>query len=152
MYTLPGTEWALTISYKTTLWDDDGPEGQNLPSTAHQDVWTWRLETNLDRLQNLIKLFYQIPVGGCKYPLITGRDIYKDLLNRLDRIKSYPDPYSPQYVADIYNFILLVEDCCISADCGGCVPMQGIQNTLENPACCKILADAEYIFLKTASP
>ncbi|MGI6296660.1 MAG: hypothetical protein ACOX3G_11290 [Armatimonadota bacterium] len=152
MYTLPGTEWVLTISYKTKMWDDDGPAGPNLPSTAHQDVWTWRLETNLDSLQNLIKMFYQIPVGKCKYPLITGKDIYNDLLRRLDRIKSYPDANSPQYIADLYDFILMVEDCCLTVDCGDCVPMQGIQNTMENPACCKILADAEYIFLKTACP
>ncbi|NLN75283.1 MAG: hypothetical protein GX139_03100 [Armatimonadetes bacterium] len=152
MYEVPGTEWVLTISYKTTPWDDDGPAGPNKLATTHQDVWTWRLDANLDSMQNLVDLFYQLPIGSCGTPIISNEALRDDLINRLQSLKSYPSTDIPEYTMELYDLIMMIQDCCLTVDCGYCSQRAGIYNTVETPACCKLLAEAEYILLKTAIP
>ena len=134
MYELPGTNWTLTISYKL----DDAPY------TTEQDIWTWEVDATLDSLEGIIRLFHQLPAGSCQVPLISSETLYNRLLDDIDRLRSM-DPSDPA-MAELFNeFILLVENNCVTVGCGECVAELGIRNTLENPACCKILADADYI-------
>lgn len=77
--------------------------------------------------------------------MINSETIYNELLASLDRLQSYTDRTDPQFTEDFYTFIMLLEDCCLTVDCGSCGSAIGIRNTAENPACCKLLADADYI-------
>lgn len=143
MYELPGTEWTLTISYKTIVWDDDGA-GPNLPATTHQDVWCWKVDATLESLANLVDLFHELPVGSCQVPILNGKDLYESIEDAISTLQAM-DPSDPE-MAEVFNsFILLLEDSCLTVDCGSCSADLGIRNTTENPACCKLLADADWI-------
>jgi len=140
------TNWVLTISYKTAVWDDDGA-GPNLPATTHQDTWTWKICVTLESLENLVDLFHELPVGSCQVPLLNGKDLYEEIQSTLETLEGM-NPADPE-MAEVFNtFILLLEDNCLTVDCGSCSPDLGIRNTTENPACCKLLADADYLILK----
>lgn len=168
MYEVPGTTFTLSITYKTpTAWDDDGAEGPNLPHTSHQDIWSWTVCADLPHLVNLIDLFYELPSGQFQQPLITSAVLYEELKADLAAIQALvaareevsSDPYAYAAInadlADAINaFNLKVADACITVPCGTdnfLAPGEqqiwggGIRNTVENPACCKILADIEYI-------
>jgi len=143
MYELPGTKWVLTVSYKTSVWDDDGA-GPNLAATTHQDVWEWDVTASLASLANLVDLFHELPVGSCQVALINGADLYKQIQTTITTLEGM-NPADPE-MAEVFNsFILLLEDSCLTVDCGTCSNDLGIRNTSENPACCKLLADADYI-------
>jgi len=142
MYELPGTKWTLTISYKTLVWNDGVPG--NLPATTHQDVWTWEVCATLQSMGNLVDLFHELPVGSCQVPLINGKDLYEGLEEAIGTLETM-DPSDPE-MAEVFNsFILLLEDSCLTVECGSCDSALGIRNTTENPACCKLLADADFI-------
>jgi hypothetical protein len=146
MYELPGTKWTLTISYKTNPWDDDGT-GPNLAATTHQDVWCWEVDATLASMGNLIDLFHELPVGSCQVPLVNGKDLYEELEEGIATLEGM-DPSNPE-MAEVFNsFILLIEDSCLTVECGSCSSDLGIRNTSENPACCKLLADADFIINK----
>jgi len=144
MYELPGTCWVLTITYRTSVWDDDGTAGPNLPATTHQDVWKWCVCADLDHLINLVDLFHELPVGSCQVPLISSESLYAELIASIQALQAM-DPADPEMSEAFNAFILLIEDNCLTVDCGLCVPELGIRNTTENPACCKLLADADFI-------
>ena len=160
MYELPGTKWVLTVTYRTAANWSDG-FGSNLPAATHQDTWTWQVDATLDSLENLIKLFHELPVGSCQVPLISGEDLIfadgvtrddKGLLARIDEIEGL-QPTDPEMAEAFNSLVLLIEDNCLTTDCGVCSPapvtgLVGIRNTVENPACCKLLADADYIMAK----
>lgn len=150
MYELPGTQWILTITYKTMPWDDDGA-GPNLPAITHQDVWTWKVDATLESMESVVKLFHELPVGICDGALINGESLYAQLLDSLEGLRSYTDPTDPEMTEDFFNFILLLEDCCLTVDCGSGGSEMGIRNTVENPACCKLLADADYVLATSGS-
>jgi streptogramin lyase len=134
MYELPGTKWTLTISYKLG----------NPPGTNKQDVWTWQVDATLDSMKNLVELFHELPAGSCQVPLISSEALYVELLSNIVTLQAM-NPTDPE-MAEVFNsFILLVEDSCLTVDCGTCTHELGIRNTVENPACCKILADLDYI-------
>jgi len=85
-----------------------------------------------------------LPAGSCQVPLISSESLYSELLRDIETLKAM-NPADPE-MAEVFNtFILLVEDNCLTVECGACVRELGIRNTVENPACCKILADADYI-------
>lgn len=149
MYELPGTKWTLTVTYKTAVWDDDGA-GPNLAATTHQDVWEWEVRATLSSMANLVDLFHQLPAGNCAVALINGTDLYKQIQTTIATLKTM-DPIDPE-TAEVFNsFLLLIEDSCLTVDCGSCSTDLGIRNTVENPACCKLLADAEYVLANAAT-
>lgn len=138
MYELPGTKWTLTIYSKL----------EEAPYTPRQDVWAWQVDADLDSLKGIIKLFHQLPAGSCQVPLISSEVLYNKLLADIEEIKSSLErlgPSDPKIAEMFLDFILLVENNCVTVDCGACGAELGIRNTAENPACCKIQADAEYI-------
>jgi hypothetical protein len=144
MYELPGTKWLLTITTKTVAtWDDDGT-GPNAPAATHQDTWTWQVDATLDSLGYLVDLFHELPVGSCQVPLISSESLYGQIEDSITALKGM-DPTDPNMADEFNAFILLIEDNCVTVDCGTCSPDLGIRNTTENPACCKILADLDFI-------
>lgn len=134
MYELPGTKWTLSVSHKLKV----------APWTTSQDVWTWQMDATLASMKDLVKLFHELPAGNCQVPLISSEMLYTELIRSIETLQAM-NPADPE-MAEVFNsFILLVEDNCLIADCGACTQELGIRNTVENPACCKILADADYV-------
>lgn len=140
MYELPGTNWTLTVSYKTLPWID--PANNEL-ATTHQDVWKWQVCADLEHLLNLVDLFHQLPVGSLQVPIINGEALYNELICRIEALME-ADPADPQTTADFFDLDMLIENSCATVACGGPAEI-GIRNTTENPACCKLQADVEYI-------
>lgn len=153
MYEAPGTTFTLTIQYGTSvLWDDDGVLGPHIPSYYHENVWEWKVDASLESMKLLLELFHEVPFGLDEVPLISDEVLYPILQAKLDNII--------QLVADenlleagnaLGEFEMEVADACIGVSPRSPYPTgpgTGIANTLENPACCKILIDAEWVGVK----
>ena len=149
MYEVPGTTFTLTILYGTpTLFDDDGP-GPNPPAWAHVEQWVWTVHADLESLAFLMEVFHELPFGRDEVPLISDETLYEILQ---DKISAAFDAFM---LCDLYtaslilaDFELEVMDACIDASPSFPYPSglgTGIANTSENPACCKLLVDVEYI-------
>ena len=65
LFDAPGTTWNLTVTSGTT--------SRVNGLYVHQDIWSWQLESSLETLQCLIRLFCTLPYGLCEVPLISGR-------------------------------------------------------------------------------
>jgi len=152
MYEAPGTTWTLEVT-----WAYCGDI-----TTRYVDVWGWKVcagkygtsDTIFASVKNVIKLLHELPYGICEVPLISDEDLYPKLLSKLADIES-AWPSNPELARDeLLAFEDLVSDNCIYE----CPPSPmatdpqgrlGITNTKENPACCKLLADAEFIGFDT---
>lgn len=149
MYEIPGTTWTLTILYGTSVpWDDDGP-GPNKPAYVHTETWEWYVDATLESMKDLLALFHEVPFATDEVPLISDEVLYPKLLAKLDEIIAFHG------MADFVNsglafgdFEMMVMDACIAVSPPKPRPTgpgTGIANSMENPACCKMLADAEYV-------
>lgn len=150
MYEVPGTMWTLTILYGTSApYDDDGPMGPNPAGYVHTEVWQWQVDASLDSLECLLNLFHEVPFGLDEVPLISDEALFPILLEKIDAIETAYE--EPDYVTAgliLGDFEMEVMDACIPfSPMTPCPtgPGTGIANSEENPACCKLLADAEYI-------
>lgn len=152
MYEAPGTTFTLNILYGTPkLYDDDGP-GPHTPSWAHTALFTWTVQANLESLSALLALFHQLPFGLDEVPLISDEPLYAALqLKIAAAIAAYEANDTAAAAAILADFELEVMDACIDSSPRFPNPTglgTGIASTEENPACCKLLIDVEYI-LKT---
>ena len=151
MYELPGTTWTLTIFYGTRLAFKDSANPTNA-SYAHTEVWQFAVDADLDSMENEVELFHELPFGKDEVPLISDEVLYPVLQGYLE---SADDALGVGDLFDasdaLINFEMAVSDACITTSpsypdpTGGCT---GIANTDEDPACCKLLADAEYVGFK----
>ncbi len=150
MYEVPGTKWTLNI-----LWSSLNPktypgEPAGPPSTVHQNRWTWELKADVASLKNVIKLFHQIAWGTYEVPLISDEDCYAGAIRLIDAVAAASTPAAQ--AAALADFEMFVADCCMSNaprnpyPTGGAARNLGIVMTPENPACCKLLVDAGYLF------
>ncbi len=160
MYEAPGTTFTLNILYGTgqvrigsnpndIVNYDDGTG----PATVHTDIWKWTVDADLNSLSLLLDVFHSMPFGLDEVPLISNEALYKEAKQLLSDTNYY------YYVAQdtaaaadtLSQFELVVADACISSSPilpypGG--SDSGIAQTPENPACCKLLVDVEYIAKK----
>ena len=151
-YEVPGTTFTLTILYGTpVLWDDDGA-GPNQPAWVHVEQWVWNVDTDLPHLSLLLELFHELPFGLDEVPLISDEDLYLPLQAKIAAAQAaYLGGDTATAAAVLADFELEVMDACITcspAYPNPTGPTTGIANSAENPACCKLLVDVEYI-LKT---
>jgi len=149
MYEVPGTTWTLTILYGTSVAvDDDGP-GPNPPGYVHTEVWSWHVDANLQSLQTLMALFHALPFGLDEVPLISDEVLYPVLQQKITDVIAFLDAQDNISASLLLgDFEMEVMDACIAtspAFPNPTGPGTGIANSFENPACCKILADVEYI-------
>jgi hypothetical protein len=150
MYEVPSTTFTLIILYGTpVLWDDDGPSGPNPPSYVHTEVWTWHVDADLFSMSYLLELFHELPFGLDEVPLVSDESLYPILQLKLAYIWYFltqGDLVSAGLL--LGDFEMEVMDACISVSPlypNPTGPGTGIAMTLENPACCKLLADSEYV-------
>ncbi len=135
-YELPGTTFTLSILYGTPNLFDDDAAGPNPPSTVHLEQWVWQVDANLDSLIVLLNLFHESAYGQNEVSLIQDEALYSALLAKLVAANRYLKSGRLASAAGVLaDFELEVMDACDL----------GIANTDENPACCKLLIDVEYI-------
>jgi hypothetical protein len=169
MYELPGTQWQLSILYGTRapFLDSANTTAQN----AHTEIWTFQVDANLESMMAEVALFHELPFGQDEVGLIFDEDLYYGgylnttgsadtnkvaLLSLLQSASDYLD------AGDTVNgglalmqFEMEVSDACVFSS-----PLKprprpllgsydGIANSFENPACCKLLADSEYVGFAT---
>ncbi|MEN6356283.1 MAG: hypothetical protein ABFD83_04275 [Armatimonadota bacterium] len=153
MYECPSTVFTLSILYGTPVaWDDDGT-GPNPPAWVHLEQWEWHVDADLDSLKELLYLFHELPFGKDEVPLISDELLFGELLHKIDEAKAAYTvgdlATAAQWLAD---FELEVMDACIIDSPPLPNPtgfLTGIANSDENPACCKLLCDVEYILQTT---
>ena len=150
MYEAPGTIWELKVAYGTgVMWDDDGPAGPHTPSYYHEDIWTWKVDASLESMKLLIQLFREVPFALDEVPLISDEALYPRLLEQLDLVISLYNAGNMVAAGHaLAAFEHMVMDACIGESPRYPFPTglgTGIAETEENPACCKLLVDAEYV-------
>jgi hypothetical protein len=149
MYELPSCVFKLTILYGTpVLYDDDG-SGPNPPAWVHVEQWVWHVDVDIPRLSTLLELFHELPFGLDEVPLISDEPLYEALQTKLaDAQAAFLAGNTAQAALILTDFELEVMDACIDVSPpfpNPTGPGTGIANTEENPACCKLLVDVEYI-------
>lgn len=149
MYEVPGTTWTLSILYGTSSPVNLPGEPMGTASYVHQDIWQWVLTVNIEDIKTLLVLFRELPFGKDEVPLISDEALYLELQDDLDQISAaLASGDTAEFANLIMDFELEVMDACITVSPGepnAAGPGTGIANTDENPACCKLLVDAEYI-------
>lgn len=153
-YEAPGTTWTLQILYSTpTMWDDDGPTGMNPPAVLHVDVWKWELQDDTTHLGCLLNLFHDLGAGTSGTPPISDELLFSSLVSGVNHAKQVEaEGDTPALWSTLNNIELEVMDACAlyippnPAPSGGAT---GILLTSEYPACCKLIADIEYILSHT---
>jgi len=160
MYETPSCQFTLTILYGTfDPFDDDGPTGPNPLAWVHAEKWIWHVNTDLEHLVLLLDLFHELPFGLDEVPLISDEILFEELRAKLadptdGAIYWYETVGDTAKAADkLTDFELEVMDACIGEDSppwpNPTGPGTGIANSTENPACCKLLVDVEYILQTT---
>ncbi|MCX6344750.1 MAG: hypothetical protein NT018_06720 [Armatimonadetes bacterium] len=153
MYEVPSTTFTLTILYGTpVLFDDDGA-GPNPPSYVHVEEWIWHVDTDLDHLGLLLDLFHEVPFGKDEVPLISDEYLFEALKDKIEAANEAFEAGDTTTAAEyLTDFELEVMDACIPVSPSNPNPTgpgTGIAQTDENPACCKLLVDIEYILQNT---
>ena len=153
MYVTPSCTFTLTILYGTpVLFDDDGL-GPNPPAWVHVEQWVWHVDADLEHLSLLLELFHELPFGKDEVPLISDEPLYWELQCKLyAAYEAYMYGDTATAALILADFELEVMDACIDvspAYPNPTGPGTGIANTEENPACCKLLVDVEYILQTT---
>jgi len=150
MYEVPSTTWTLTITYGTpTAWAD--PANPGAPSYVHVEQWQWHVDASLQSMKYLLELFHELPFGLDEVPLVSNETLYPKLQAMLDAvIASLAAGDTVNAGLTLSEFELEVSDACITVSPATPAPVvgTGIANTPENPACCKLMADAEYVGFK----
>lgn len=149
MYEIPGTTFTLTILYGTpTLFDDDGP-GPNPPAWVHVEQWIWTVGIDFESLSDTLELFHELPFGQDEVPLISDEPLYEALQLKLAAAgAAYNSGDLALASFMLADFELEVMDACIDSSPSfpnPTGPGTGIANSEENPACCKLMIDVEFL-------
>ena len=153
MYQVPGTTFTLSILYGTpSLYDDDGP-GPHKPAWVHLAEWTWTVGVDFGSLSDILAVFHALPFGTDEVPLISDEPLYAALQAKIAAALAAYQATDIAGAAEILaDFEMEVMDACIDDSPmfpNPTGPGTGIANSAENPACCKLLVDIEYILTHT---
>jgi cell wall-associated NlpC family hydrolase len=144
MYEPPTTSWTLSVYYDTAF-PVQFP-GETVAGVHHQDSWKWTVVTDIEHTKLFIDMIHELPVGSAQKPILSDEALFKSLKAQLDEIDALVKANKTGEAGmKLDTFILDVEDACITEPCVGSQFGTGIANTAENPACCKLILDAEYI-------
>lgn len=138
MYEVPDTTWTLEIRYL-----DNGPK---------TETWVWRMDATLQSLKDTLQLFHEVPYGLIEVPLVSDEVLYPVLQAKLDAAIAAINGSDLGLAGEILtDFEMEVASAVLAM-----VPdypnptgsQTGIVQTAENPAACKLMADAWYIAAK----
>lgn len=141
MYEPPGTRWILEIAWTIP--------GAN-PPVLFNDIWVWKAHATLDSIKVLIRLLHELPWSTCEVPLISDECLLPLLLGTISEVQAAVISDPVRAVDALLEFENMVIDNCITSCPSTPMPCDelgrlGIANTEENPACCKLLVDVEYV-------
>ena len=146
MYEPPTTTWTLKIIYGTRT-PVQFP-GECIPGYVHEEVWKWTVDADIPHMRLFVDLLHETPYGLDEVPLISDEVLYPQLLSRLDAIQAAAETDTVSAGLLLGEFEMTVMDACIAASPARPTPTgpgTGIANSFENPACCKLLVDSEYV-------
>ncbi len=155
MYEPPYTTFTLTVCWKTNEPLNFPSDPPNTFTTDHCEKWIWCVGATVRDLKNLVALFHQLPAETCEVPLIADEALYCVLQKKLDEVKAalIANEFG-QARLRMLEFEMLVANACMEPcppkpfprnDARGVLNAGWIIDSECNPACCKLLADAEYI-------
>lgn len=151
MYEVPGTTFTLTVLYGTTTPYVDSPQNP-IGAYVHTEVWTWQVDATLQSMMDELALFHELPFGLDEVPLVSDEVLYPKLQAKLASALAALNGLDLTGASlTLGDFEMEVMDACIGISPRSPVPTgggTGIANTAENPACCKLLADTEYVAKK----
>ncbi len=158
MYEPPWTTFTLTVCYKTQEPMNFPTENEGEYRVLHCDVWNWCVGVTVQDLKRLVDLFHQIPAEICEVPLIADENLYLALQEKLDQLQEALDAKDKQGTGTLIGeFEMMVQDACMPMCPPKPFPINNargeagagwIINSDCMPACCKLMADAEYIIYK----
>lgn len=147
MYEPPTTSWTLRLIYgtKTAV----RFPGESREGYVHEDVWRWVVETDIPHMKLFLDLLREAPFGLDEAPLISDEVMYPALHAKLDAVQAAVDAGNKVSAGLLLGqFEMQVMDACIAISPAKPFPTgpgTGIANSFENPACCKLLVDAEHV-------
>jgi len=153
MYETAGTTWTLTILYGTPQpYDDDGPSGPNPAAYVHTEIWQWQLDVTMDSMESMLTLFHGLPFGRSQTPLISDEALYEQLQSKLEKVTVGAVAGDLVWAGlALGEFEMMLMDGCMAfppVRPNPTGPGTGVAQSPENPACCKLLTDAEYLGFK----
>lgn len=153
MYETAGTTWTLTILYGTTQpYDDDGPTGPNPAAYVHTEIWQWQLDVTMDSMKSMLAVLHQLPFGTSQTPLISDEVLYTGLQDKLQEVTVGAVAGDLVWAGlALGEFEMMLMDRCMAFPPprpNPTGPGTGVAQSAENPACCKLLTDAEYLGFK----
>jgi hypothetical protein len=160
-YTQPGTRFVLEVTVRCL------DNTTNTPR-IHIDRWTWEVVASLDTLVNTIHVLHSNAISTLEVPCILGEDLFVALLDQVELIRT---ANTNADIVEAQNQLfntegLILSNCAfgdviqpdiwfpnglpsnLTADLLTPFGIAGIIDTIENPCCCKLLVDLEYIGIK----
>jgi hypothetical protein len=159
IFTQPGTTFTLELTVRCLT-----PNG--MPA-LHIDRWTWKVVATFESLRQVINVLHTNTLGTTEVPCIASEDMFLALQASVDAIEgkltggAVPDIVGAQ--DELFAMEALIISFCAFTDCFvaeevfsqefpptndiqfGDFGFTGIIDTIENPCCCKLLADLEFI-------
>jgi hypothetical protein len=154
-FTQPGTVFTLDVTVRCL-------DAVHRKTSFHIDRWSWEVVATFDSFENLIHLLHTNAVGTTEVPCIVGEDMYLALLAGLQAMRDAQSQGHAALQDAFFNLEGLVTGFCAfgellepdvwfgnglpgNASPSGSLGIVGIIETTENPCCCKLLVDLEYI-------
>jgi hypothetical protein len=173
-FTQPGTKFILEVVSVCRATDNGGGVPGN--TTVHLDRWTWRVGATVETLANLIEVMHGGAVSTLEIPCILAEDMYDALVKARGTLRDAVAGGNRTNIGNaIFDFEALIVANCLFVEVliptvafpgpeqfgqpnfsppGNLaqpvlgVGMAGIIDTIENPCCCKLLVDLEFIAIK----
>jgi len=156
MYEAPGTTYTLTLLWGTLQPLRFPNEANEPPRLTHMDQWKWTVGVDLPNLSLLLDLFHEMPFATSETPLISDEELYPALKTKIaTAIDLQAQGDDAALKAVLLDFSQEVMDACIPVPPSWPFPTgsgTGIAQTTENPACCKLLVDADFLTPKNQPP
>lgn len=162
-YAQPGTTFCLEVTVVCQ------PIRRGVPQ-IHIDKWVWKVGVELATLPMVIDMLHSSALSVMEFPCIADERVYTDLKNLALALREATNQVDAQNAVINFEWFVLSE--CVLADFvapefermdtfgftrpPGNLPSGtawtpfadisgGIVDTLENPCCCKLIVDVEYI-------
>jgi hypothetical protein len=160
-YTQPGTRFILEVTVRCLDNTTNQPR-------LHIDRWTWEVVASLDTLVHTIDVLHSNAISTLEVPCILGEDLFVALKDQVEAIRLAHQNGDIIGAQDqLFNTEgLILSNCAfgeliepdiwfpnglpsnLTADQITPFGIAGILDTIENPCCCKLLVDLEYIGIK----
>jgi hypothetical protein len=167
LYTSPGTQFRLVIN---------GVCFDGKRTVAFKNTWSWTVVANWQSLLAVLDVMHTNPLGTTEHSCLASEDFYQQLRSGIIDLRKATNTWladvkngAKRAAAqdELFDMEALITGFCSFTDCmvydevfsaqfpaGDAVQFgdygyTGIIDSIENPCCCKIIADIEYIAEQT---